>query len=103
MTRVLSVEGTLFFTGFGAGFFWGGGVIIITVQNKDKLSISCKLKLFGKYIYIYINPISPPICIYLYGIYIYVIYKYGINILYGVCDICADEETGARAASKKLK
>ena len=29
--------------------------------NKDKLSISCKLQLLGKYIYIYKYPISPPI------------------------------------------
>ena len=32
-------------------------------KNKDKLSISCKLQLFG---YIHISPISPPIYIYIF-------------------------------------
>ena len=36
-----------------------------TLNNKDKLSISCKFQLFGKYIYIYIYHISPPIYIYI--------------------------------------
>ena len=35
-----------------------GNIEIISISdksNKDKLSISCKLQLFGKYIYIYIS------------------------------------------------
>ena len=37
--------------------------LISILKNKDKLSIGCKLQLFG--MYIYISPISPPIFIYI--------------------------------------
>ena len=36
----------------------------VRTSNKDKLSRSCKLQLFGIYI-VYIYPISPPIYIYI--------------------------------------
>ena len=41
--------------------------------NKDKLSISCKLQLFGKHIYIYIIYI-PLVRLYTYIAYIYMLY-----------------------------